>query len=234
MQTANKLTPLHFTSQKSGAEFIELAGWQVPQVFSTVESEEAIARQGVALADMSATGKILVEGDSAEPVLKALTSMPSLKIGQGAIAGDKGYLYRLRKDYFFFHTPPGIEETVIRQLVEAEPGLTAEVSITDITHGRANLMLIGPHSGELLSRLCGLDFHPKQFPNLTAKQSSVAKTRQLILRQDLGKQLAFSLIGDRSLATYLWRTTIEAGQDLNIAPIGQAAIEILEETGEPN
>lgn len=96
------------------------------------------------------------------------------------------------------------------------------------------MILIGPHSGELLSRLGGLDFHREQFPNLTAKQSSVAKTRQLILRQDLGKHLAFSLVGDRSLATYLWRTIIEAGQDLNIAPIGQSAMVRLGESYKSN
>ena len=110
----------------------------------------------------------------------------------------------------------------------------AEAGERQVTHGQADLVLIGPFSMDLLSRLCGLDFHSKHFPNLTAKQSSVAKTRQLILRRDLGEHLAFSLIGARSLADYLWQMIFEAGQDLNIAPVGQSALQRLGETVEPD
>jgi heterotetrameric sarcosine oxidase gamma subunit len=234
MLSAKKLTPIHLTAQELGAQFIEMAGWQVPRVFSTVDGEEAIARQGVVLADGSATGKILVEGGSAESVLRAVTALPSLAIGQGVIGGDFGHLYRLRNELFFFHTAPGSEEAVVQKLIESAQSLAAEVSVTDVTHGQADLILIGPYSPILLSRLCGLDFHPSQFPNLTAKQSSVAKTRQLILRRDLGEYPAFSLIGARSLANYLWKTLFEAGRDLNIAPIGQAAMARLPESDEPD
>ena len=57
-----------------------------------------------------------------------------------------------------------------------------------------------------------------------AKQSSVAKTTQLIIRRDLGEQPAYALIGGRSLAAYLWQTIMEAGQDLDIQPVGNAVL----------
>ena len=98
------------------------------------------------------------------------------------------------------------------------------ITVTDVTHGSAELWLIGPNSAELLSRLCGLDFHDSQFPSGTAKQSSVAKTTQLIIRRDLGEQPAYALIGGRSLAAYLWQTIMEAGQDLDIQPVGNAVL----------
>ena len=52
----------------------------------------------------------------------------------------------------------------------------------------------------------------------------MAKTHQLILRQDYGALTAYRLIGDRSLAIYLWETIIKAGQDLGAAPIGARAL----------
>jgi heterotetrameric sarcosine oxidase gamma subunit len=98
------------------------------------------------------------------------------------------------------------------------------ITVTDVTHGNAELWLIGPNSAELLSRLCGLDFHDSQFPNGTAKQSSLAKTTQLIIRRDLGDVPTYALIGGRSLAAYLWQTILEAGQDWGIQPTGLAAL----------
>ena len=63
------------------------------------------------------------------------------------------------------------------------------------------------------------------FPNGTAKQSSVAKTRQLIIRQDIGDLPAYVLIGARPLAAYLWETILQAGEDLGIQAIGITALE---------
>jgi heterotetrameric sarcosine oxidase gamma subunit len=99
-----------------------------------------------------------------------------------------------------------------------------------MTHGRAELRLIGPASAELLSRLCGLDFHPSAFPNLTARQSSLAKTTQLIIREDIGALPAYSLVGARSLGAYLWLAIMQAGRDLDIGPLGQAALDRVRET----
>lgn len=230
-QTPLKVTPVHDPAWELGADFIEVAGWQVPQVFSTVEKELITARQHVGLADGSASGKILVQGEEAESVLQGTWAIPSLASGQGVRIESKG-IYRLRKDQIFIHLDPGTEEVAKEELTKAAEGSSGLVTISDVTHGLADLLLIGPQGNELLSRLCGLDFHPNEFPNLSAKQSSVAKTRQLILRHDVYLQAgssvqAFSIIGARSLAPYLWRTILEAGHDLDITPIGWSALEKL-------
>ncbi len=231
-QSPAKLTPVHDAARELGANFVDLAGWQMPQVFTTPEEEVTVARQSVALADGSASGKILFEGWPAEIVLQETFAIPSLAIGQGVIVDSKR-VYRLRVDQFFIHLDPGTEDAVVETLTGAVDKSDELVTVTDITHGRADLLLVGPQCTELLSRLCSLDFHPSQFPDQSAKQSSVAKTRQLILRRDLKPQdeapiPAFSLIGDRSLAPYLWQTILQAGQDLDLAPIGQSALERLQ------
>lgn len=230
-QIPTKVPPAHDVARESGASFADLAGWKMPQVFTTVEQEVTIARRGVALADSSASGKIVVEGKQAEGVLQAAWAMPSLAIGQGVILGSRS-AYLLRDDQFFVHLEPGGEGSAAKVLSEEVERRGDLVTVSDITHGRSDLLLIGPKSAGLLSRLCSLDFHPSQFPDLSARVSSVAKTRQLILRNDFkppdGPTVpVFSLIGDRSLAIYLWQTILEAGRDLDVAPVGWSALAAL-------
>jgi len=241
-----KLTPIYAIAQDLNAQFIDRAGWQVPASFSALEAEVAAARDGVALADLSANGKLTVEGRRALDFLQTIWKLPPLEISQGATI-ETGFLdrkfkkckasvfretrflgfYRLRADLFFIAAPPGLEAEVEQTLTGAALSFPDLITVTDLTHGRAELRLIGPASAELLSRLCSLDFHPAAFPNLTARQSSVAKTAQLIIRADLVELPAFSLIGASSLGAYLWETIMKAGRDLGIAPVGQTAIERL-------
>lgn len=231
-----KYSPISTIAQESGVEFVIQDGWQVPRVFSTVDKEVVAGRETVALADSSANGKIRMEGETAERVLQRVWNVSKLDIGAGAEVGSS-QVFRLRDDLFFIRTSPGGEKEALNSLAQSDQGFDELVSVTDITHGRSEILLIGPNSAELLSRLCGLDFHPSKFPNLAAKQSSVAKIRQLILRRDLitsdlitgnlAELPAYALVGDRSLAAYLWETILEAGRDLNIMPMGQAALDSL-------
>lgn len=214
-----KLTPLFSLAQKLGAQFIRQEGWQVAAAFAPLEIELEAVRGRVALADCSANGRIQVEGKQAATVIQALGHFPELTIGQGA-AANPHLVFRLRQDQFFISTPVGGEKVVGEVLGAAASSSSDLTTVTPVTHGRAELWLVGSQASELLSRLCGLDFHDSQFPNLSARQSSVAKTRQLILRRDLGTIPTYALIGGRSLAVYLWETTLNAGRDLGIQPIG--------------
>ena len=218
-KTPIKLTPLHSITQRLGATFTEQRGWRVPEVYTTSEAEIAAARERIALADETPNGKLLLEGDQAEPVLMEAFDSDSLKINEG-----REGIYRLRHDLFYISTPPGEEVRARKKLTATSAASEQFVTVTDITHGRAEIRVIGPDSQTLLSKLCGLDFHPSAFPNETAKQSSLAKTTQLIIRRDMGELPAFSIIGTQSLGAYVWDTVIEAGREFGLVPIGRTAL----------
>jgi sarcosine oxidase subunit alpha len=208
-----KLSPIQQFAEKWQGQFVMQEGWQVVQMYRSLEAETAVAQQSIALCDQSHNSKIRVEGQTAGQLLQA----DELAINAGKQLDD-GYVYRLRRELFFVHTAvPPIQHTT-----------TDLITITDVTHGNAELWLVGPRSAELLSRLCGLDFHDSQFPNHTAKQSSLAKTTQLIIRRDVSKLPAYGIIGTRSLGMYLWPTLMQAGRDLGIEPIGLAAFNQLQ------
>ena len=228
-----KLTPLFATAQAAGATFTDEAGWRTVDVFGNVHDEMAAARHAVALADRSSNGKLLVEGQGATAALRAAWDAPSLAVSEGAVLDDAA-VYRLRDDLYFVSTLPDKVEAHLSALEAVRQDSGGLVTVTDVTHGRAELHLIGPNSAELLSRLCGLDFHPDHFPDETARQSRVAKTNQIIIRHDMDLNQgtissvpAYALIGGRSLAAYLWETILEAGRDLSATPIGRSALDTL-------
>ncbi len=223
-RTPIKLTPLYSTAQHMGATFTEQRGWRIPEVYTTPEAEIAAAQGDLALADETPNGKLLLEGDQAESVLMDAFDLDALKINEGHDG-----IYRLRNDLFFISTPPGREVSARKKLRTASTASEQFVTVTDITHGRAEIRVIGPDSRKLLSKVCGLDFQPSAFPNETAKQSSLAKTTQLIIRRDIGELSAFSIIGSQSLGPYVWDTLMEAGREFGIVPIGTAALAALGE-----
>lgn len=169
----------------------------------------------VVLIDASDHAKIMIEGATAAGMLAEVWGLPELEIGAGAEAGP-GQVYRLRPDLFFVHAPPGALAGAVQQLATAGRQRRDLITVTDVTHGRAELRLAGESAPALLSRLCGLDFGPAAFPNLAARFTSLAKTRQMIIRRDEGGVRAYAIIGGRSVGAYLLATILEAGQELGI------------------
>ena len=223
-KTPIKLTPLYSIAQRLGATFTDQHGWRIPEVYTASEAEIVAARERIALADETPNGKLLLEGDQAESVLMEAFDLDSLEINEG-----RDGIYRLRHDLFYISAPPGKEVSTQKKLTATSAASEQFVTVTDITHGRVEIRVIGSNSQELLSKVCGLDFHPSAFPNETAKQSSLAKTTQLIIRCDIGELPAFSIIGTQSLGIYVWETMMEAGREFGVVPIGRAALAALED-----
>lgn len=217
-----KRTPLHATLQKQGVALVEMAGWQVASQFSSVEAEVEAAKTAVALAERSAMGKVAVQSDAAAAVVANAYGVTDLGIGDG-VESDGTLIYRLRHDMFLLNMAAGGEADAVAKLEAAGGDVDALVTVTDVTNGRFQYTLVGPQAALLLGRLCGLDFHNNTFPNMQAKQSSVAKTRQTILRHDIGDLPAYSLIGVGSFGQYVWETIMEAGENLGIKPMGNEA-----------
>ncbi|MGQ0602170.1 MAG: sarcosine oxidase subunit gamma family protein [Anaerolineales bacterium] len=227
---ALKLSPLLPTAQHLGAEFVEVGGWKFAKHFTSVEAEMAAARNSVALADSSPHGKVQIEGEAAEEALRAVFGHAPQAIGSGA-STNAGHLYRLRRDVFYMSTSPGGEGQAIEQIQASARKAALFVTVTDLSQGLADIRLLGPRAREVLSKLCALDFAPDKFTDQTIKQTSLAKTKQILLRRDFGALPAFQIIGAQSLAAYVWEVVMESGKEFGIVPIGVAAMRELEQAG---
>jgi heterotetrameric sarcosine oxidase gamma subunit len=235
-----RLTPLHERTSALGARYVELVGWRVPEAYVDVDNEIAQARAGVVLGDDSAKGRLLAQSAGIDDLLRRLIDPPELPVGAGQRLGgsigdqaggdrvaDTGecWIYRLRADMVFVSTPPGGEGAMVARLqAAADSGASGLTTITDITDGRAEIRIVGPASAQLLSKVCALDFDDEVFSDGEAAQTSLAKTRQLILRRDVGSLPAYSIIGRRSLGAYVWSILEEAGGEWGIGPIGLSGL----------
>jgi heterotetrameric sarcosine oxidase gamma subunit len=227
---ATRLSPLYSTTQRLGAKFADVAGWRVVTRYTSVEAEMKAAREGVGLADVTPHGKLHIEGDAAPEAARATFGAAPEQIGSG-LPVDAGQLYRLRHDQFYLSTPPGGESAAQARLEAVIAASALFVTVADQTQGLADLRLIGPASAAVLSKLCGLDFRPEAFPDQAARQTSLAKTKQLILRRDFGPLPAYTVIGAQSLSAYVWEAMMQAGHEFGIAAIGLEALRELERAG---
>ena len=201
---AIKQTPI-IEGAPGDAPPLEAAGWLIATPVSLPGR--------LVLADESHRGKLLIHGRAGEQAVAALGLTAPAAVGQSARAGDVA-VYRLRADQLFINTAPGSERELLIRLARAGGDGGDMVTVTDVTHGRAQLRLSGRRAAELLSRLCALDFHPDHFPHGAARQTSVAKTTQLVIRDDVDGALSYWLVGARSLGAYLWATIQAAARGL--------------------
>lgn len=212
---AVKSTPIAAAADETGVQIIEAAGWQVAGAATPADMNRA----HLYLADESHYGKLLIDGRDGHLALAAFGLPSPETVGSGV--RDAGWsAYRLRADRIFIASPPGEEAVALARLATVVSD-NSLITFTDVTHGRAQLRLTGPAASELLGRLCALDFRPEHFPDNTARQTSVAGTRQLIIRHDMASTWpSYLIIGARSLGAYLWQTILHAGRDFQLQVIG--------------
>lgn len=229
MPTPYLTSPLRTRWEALGARVVDVAeGWSLPAAFAGAQAEVEAARRGVALGDESARGKLLIQGSQAEAaVARALGAAPGAVGATAALGGAE--VCRLRPDLLFLGAPPAQRAGLLEALTAAAAAASSLTTVTDVTHGRFELRLVGPAAPELLSQVCGLDLHPSAFPSGQGRQTSVAKTRQLVVRADLAALPAYRLIGGRALGAFVWDALMVAGRELGLVPIGAQALGILAE-----
>lgn len=82
-----------------------------------------------------------------------------------------------------------------------------EVAITDLGHSRTVVRMFGPHLRDVLSKGCGLDFHPQAFGAGASLQTSYEKIAVLIHALDDAPTV--DLYVPRGFAVSLWQHLLE-------------------------
>ena len=85
-------------------------------------------------------------------------------------------------------------------------------------------MLCGTKAVACLQKLCGADLRPRQFPDLTIAQTSVARLSAVVVRQDRENVPAFHLLADSAAALYLWDAVLDAAGEFFGGPAGLRAL----------
>jgi sarcosine oxidase subunit gamma len=85
-------------------------------------------------------------------------------------------------------------------------------------------VVIGSDAAKMFSKLCGVDLSPGRFDVGQVAQTSVARLNAIVIRENLGGQLAFFVLADSASAEYLWDCLLDAMAEFRGAACGMDAI----------
>ncbi len=81
-------------------------------------------------------------------------------------------------------------------------------------------LVSGQHAAEMFSKVCGINLRPSTFPANCLAQTSVASVHAIVLRADVGKNLAYRILGDSTSAEYIWDCLTDAMSEYGGTAVG--------------
>ncbi len=216
-------SPLHARLRAAGAVFETGSGWALARHFGDPDAEYQAGSAGVALSDLSWTGKWQAKGRDLDRDLGPGVSgeVPA----PGRVAGTHtGCLCRLTPGEALFlsqHTEP-------EHLSESQDG-DGCLHLLDRTDGLALMALWGPDSRRVLAKLSSLDLRERTRPTGTCAAAPMAGVRALLVRWDRGRVPAYQIVVSAEYGVYLWDMILDAGRERGLRPCGLDAWERLEE-----
>jgi glycine cleavage system aminomethyltransferase T len=220
-------TPLHDEHLALGAQMDRFGNWWRPWNYGDVVGEYWAVREAVSLGDVSTLGKMIVSGPDAVALLERLypTTVADIKPGRSRyvlLLNERGHLIddgmicretETRFVLTFTSGGAGFAEMWIRDWAET---WALDVRILDRTASLAAINVTGPLASELLQRV-GLEEPPKF---LQHRHTEVAGVPCHVMRLSFTGEASWELHHPVDQSVGLWRTLMEAGQDLGIKPHG--------------
>jgi heterotetrameric sarcosine oxidase gamma subunit len=168
------------------------------------------SRNRVSLGIVRDQGMLHIRGREARRVLAQVYDTEETDVGQVRLVAD-GTLACLRPDECVLLTSD------VQAALNHLKGVSSSrlLTLTDVTHGRAMILLTGLRAADVLPKVCGLDFSARRFPDHYAAQTMLAKVRALVIRADNGDLPLYTVVVDRSLAAYVWEVVYDAAREFS-------------------
>jgi glycine cleavage system aminomethyltransferase T len=197
-----KRAPAHRLHAALGARFDRLDGWLVPAAYGAIDLERAAIRDGLAIADITARGKVDLRGPVDEMLARLAPSA-------------EAHVARVSARAALILTRPG---DVGPCLAAAEQAAGMSGMATDVTSVYTGIALLGPRAGELLARLTSMDV--STVPQGGATGLQLAKIPAILVR---GEHAIEVYAGSES-GRYLWQTVAETAARLYGRAVGWDAL----------
>ncbi|GGE01902.1 sarcosine dehydrogenase [Aureimonas endophytica] len=240
-------SPLHAVLKDEGAVFGEVAGFERPNWFANdgqereyryswkrqnwfgnQAAEHKAVRENVGFFDMSSFGKIRVEGrDACRFLQRVCANDVDVKVGRivytqmlnerGGIESDLT-VTRLSETAYLLVVPVA---TFTRDLSWLRKQLRDEFAVlTDVSAGEAVLVVQGPRSRELLSRVTPDDLSHEAFPFGTAREIELGMGLARAHRISYVGELGWELYVPSDQAAHAFEAIREAGREFDLKLCG--------------
>ena len=248
-----KTTPIYNTLKDQGAQFIDNYGWEKPKWFSDnnekenysyrrnnsfnyVKNECENVYNNVGLLDLSTFAKYEISGRNSEEFLERLC-VNKIPQQEGSIIlthmlNEKGRIQteltitRFPNNNFYVLSSTASEfrdlDWFLKHKKEDE-----HVNIQNITNDYGVLVLVGPKSREVLSKLTNEDLSNEKFPWLKAKEINIADMQVKALRINYIGELGWELHHSFKDMENLYDKLMSAGKRYNISNFGTYAVNSL-------
>jgi len=248
-----RTTPIYERLKALGAVFGQKYGWERPNwyappgeepkdvwsfrrsnYFQHVGNEARNVQENAGLLDMSAFAKIMVSGPGAEAWLDYLLAnkLPK-KIGRiglchaleinGGVRSEFTIM-RDEPDRFYLVSAGALERFDHDYLYKMLPS-DGSVRLDYMTTSHGVLVLAGPKSREILSRVTNADLSSPAFPWLTGQFIDVGMAPVRAMRVNFVGELGWELHHPIEYQAHIFDSLMEAGADLNLKPFGIRAMD---------
>ena len=248
-----RTSPFYDRQIELGAYFLEASGWERPhwytananlpeidlipernewssRYWSRIAGAEAlVARERVAMFDMTALKRLEVTGPEALNFLQTMTTnqlnrkpgavVYTLLLGEdGGVRSDLT-VARLAEDRFQIGANSNIDLEWLRSHLPP----TGTVQVRDITPGTCCIGLWGPRARDLLQPLTNQDFSHKALGFFKAKHAYIGEVPVTAMRLSYVGELGWELYTTADMGLKLWDTLWEAGQRHGVIAAGRSA-----------
>lgn len=215
-------------------EFVNIQGWEVPNVFTSSEAEHTAVRERVGLLDWSTTGEFEIKGPDALAVVQKLivndaSKMPINRVLYTSILNEDGGMksditvYRLGEEHYMLMTAWGSNAADERPeydlLVEHAQGKNAYVF--DGSPGYGLLAVQGPQAKNLLKKITDADLDNLKY--MWCMPAEIAGVRSIISRTGYTGELGYEILIPIEYRHDFWSAIMDAGAAYDIAPVGMVA-----------
>jgi len=250
-----KKSILHDRVARAGACFGESAGWERPNwygapgqpaqyeygwgrtnwFYAHAEEHRAV-REAVGIFEQSSFSKLLVQGRDAQRVLDRIAtadlSMPIGRVAYCHFLNERGgveadlTISRLGEHAYLVVTP-AFTHTHVEAWIRGHTPPESICTLTDVTSAYAMLNVQGPHSRDLLQRLCRADLSHAAFPFASVRDLDLGYQTAKALRISYSGELGWELYIPTEYALPVYDALLEAGADLGLRHCGYHALNSL-------
>ena len=213
----------------------ERDGWD-SKYWSPLEGAESLhVRNAVGLHDMTSFNKVEVVGSDAGEFLQQLcTNDMDLDVGQirytlmcnegGGVRADITVTRTEEDRYLVLTTGREVGANHVAWIRQHAP---EDVVVNDVTSSLAAMVCTGPDARKVLSKVIDADLSDEEFPFYTSQRTFVKNVPVTALRLSYAGELGWELYTPSEYGEALWEHVMEAGEEYDIAPYGNGALDSL-------
>lgn len=223
-------TPFHSRTARDSATpwYFNWDLHHVVDVYDDFYAELRAIRETVAMADMSPLSKCVISGPDATALVDRLITRDVNALSVGSIyyaplcneAGKlivAGLVFRAGESTFRFTS-----DSIYDWFTQQAEGY--DVSLADVTDDFGILTVQGPSSRVVLERATDRDWSDLDFSRL--ERAEIGDGDVEVARQGFTGEHGYEILTPRAGAPAVWDAVAEAGEDVQIRPCGEWAIDV--------